>query len=177
MGFTELIQYNPAKTDAASTVKRPQTTIDRLLIAPSSSPISRARTVPIACAAAPMAKPTAAGSLIRNKRQSDRAQILPKIPVTIIAATVNVGIPPSSPDRAMPIAVVIDLGNSETYCSCDRQNRADNSKIEARLDNTPASVPVKIARQFFFRRSYCSYRGIAKQTVAGVKKYVIYSAP
>ena len=53
-----------AKTGAAITVKRPETAIDRLLIAPSVSPYSNAFDVPIACEAVPKAMPFATGSLI-----------------------------------------------------------------------------------------------------------------
>ena len=142
--------------EAANTVNNPQTTIARLLIAPSSSPISRALTVPIACAAAPIANPTAAGSFRRNNRQSERAQIFPKMPVTMIAATVKVGIPPNSPESAMPIAVVIDFGSMEIYCSCVKPKSMESKRIEERLANTPQKAPTKMAFQFFFKRSYCS---------------------
>ena len=56
-----------AKIDAPTTVRRPATTMDRLLIAPSTSPISSALAVPSACAAEPMLTPLAMGSVMRKK--------------------------------------------------------------------------------------------------------------
>ena len=51
-----------ANTDAPTTVRIPHTTIDRLLMAPSTGPISMALAVPTACELAPMAMPLAIGS-------------------------------------------------------------------------------------------------------------------
>lgn len=56
------IYKKDANTDAARTVKSPDTAIERLLIAPSTSPISNAFDVPMACAAVPKESPTAIGS-------------------------------------------------------------------------------------------------------------------
>ena len=53
-----------ANTDAPATVSNPATTIDRPLIAPSTSPSSMALAVPSACAAEPMLTPFAMGSVI-----------------------------------------------------------------------------------------------------------------
>lgn len=53
-----------ANTDAPATVRSPATTIDRPLIAPSTSPSSMALAVPSACAAEPMLTPFAMGSVI-----------------------------------------------------------------------------------------------------------------
>ena len=53
-----------ANTDAPATVSNPATTIDRPLIAPSTSPSSMALAVPSACAAEPMPTPFAMGSVI-----------------------------------------------------------------------------------------------------------------
>ena len=53
---------NCANTDAPMTVISPDTTMDKLLIAPSISPSSIALEVPIAWEAVPMAIPLAIGS-------------------------------------------------------------------------------------------------------------------
>ena len=53
-----------ANTDAPATVSNPATTIDRPLIAPSTSPSSMALAVPSACADEPMLTPFAMGSVI-----------------------------------------------------------------------------------------------------------------
>ena len=50
--------------EAAITVKRPVTAIDKLLIAPSTSPISIALAVPIAWAEEPIPTPFATGYVI-----------------------------------------------------------------------------------------------------------------
>ena len=57
---------NPANTDESATVSIPASAIERLLIAPSISPISIALAVPIAWAADPNASPLAIGSFILN---------------------------------------------------------------------------------------------------------------
>ena len=53
---------NWANTEAPTTVSRPETAMDRLLMAPSTSPISMALAVPRAWAEEPMAIPLAMGS-------------------------------------------------------------------------------------------------------------------
>ena len=58
---------NRAKIEAPTTVITPQTTMLRLLMAPSMVPISIAFAVPSAWAEQPMAIPLAIGSLISDK--------------------------------------------------------------------------------------------------------------
>ena len=62
--------------------------MERLLIAPSTSPISMAFVVPTAWEADPMAIPFATGSVIWNIRQTDYSIMFPIIPVIMITATV-----------------------------------------------------------------------------------------
>ena len=64
--------------------------MDRLLIAPSTSPISIALAVPSACAAEPMPTPLAMGSVMRKSPHAETAITLPKMPVMMIMATVSV---------------------------------------------------------------------------------------
>lgn len=87
-----------ANTLAPTTVSIPATAIERLLIAPSISPISIALAVPTACADVPIATPLAIGSVILNTLHINSANILPITPVTTITATVIVTYPPSSSD-------------------------------------------------------------------------------
>lgn len=82
------IYRSNAKREAPTTVKTPDATRERELIAPSIDPISIALVVPIAWAALPQAIPLATGSLIPNNLQIGSAKILPKIPVAMMAATV-----------------------------------------------------------------------------------------
>lgn len=72
---------------APITVLNPATTIARLLIAPSNSPISIAFAVPMACEDVPNAKPFATGCLIRNTLHTVSATIFPNTPVMMMTAT------------------------------------------------------------------------------------------
>ena len=90
MPFYTIFYINPANTDESTTVSIPATAIDKLLIAPSISPISIALAVPIACAADPNASPLAIGSFILNILHISSPNIFPRTHVTTITATVIV---------------------------------------------------------------------------------------
>ena len=164
------------KSIAAPTVIMPATATERLLIAPSISPISIAFDVPMTCVAVPMAIPLAMGCFIRSMRHMSSPAILPMSPVNIIADTVMAIYPSSSVDKPMPMAVVMDLGNSVTYCVWLRLKSSAITKMEKPLHSTPDAIPISIAVRFFFSSTNCSYRGIANATVAGVNRYVRYFA-
>ena len=85
--------------------------------------------------------------------------------------------PWNSSVRASAMAVVIDFGRRETYSVCPILNRMHMPKMKARFEITPQVIPPKIAYQFFFSFSNCSYKGTARQTVDGVKKNPIQSPP
>lgn len=61
----------------------PEITIERLLIAPSTSPSSIAFAVPIACDAEPRPTPLAIGSFMRNSLYTKSARMFPRTPTII----------------------------------------------------------------------------------------------
>ena len=105
------------------------------------------------------------------------ARILPITPVTTMTATVIVTYPPSSSDTPIPIAVVIDFGSIVTYCSCVSPISIDKTSTVRRLVATPDAIPRIIAAKLLFNSCICSYKGIARHTVAGVKSQLRYLAP
>ena len=148
----------------------PETAKARLLIAPSTSPISIAFAVPMACAAQPIATPLAMGWRMRRSFSIPPATRFPKIPVRMMEAIVSVEIPPNSKETSSPIAVVMDLGSRVTYCSCVSPKIKESRYTLSMLDSMPQSVPKRIAFQFFFNSSNWRYSGIARHMVAGVSK-------
>ena len=95
------------------TVAIPAQPMARPLMAPSTSPISRALVVPVTWLLVPMATPMATGFVILNSLAKDGQTKAPKLPVMIIPATVMAGIPPKASVRLHPMAVVTDLGARE----------------------------------------------------------------
>lgn len=133
------------KTDANITVRIPDTAMERLLIAPSTSPISIALAVPIACDEVPSARPFDIGSVMWNILHIISPKILPTTPVSTIIATVMVTYPPSSSDMPIPIAVVIDLGRSVMYSVWFNFINFASTKTVTRLVKTPERIPANTA--------------------------------
>lgn len=78
-----------AKMEAPTTVSRPHTTMDKLLIAPSICPISIALAVPTACELEPIAIPFAIDSSILNNLRTHSAITFPMTPVITITITAS----------------------------------------------------------------------------------------
>ena len=127
--------------------------MDKLLIAPSVSPISIAFVVPIACEAVPIATPFAIGSVILNSLHTPSAITFPMTPVTIMTATVTGTYPPSSSETPIPIAVVIDFGRRVTYSSWFSLSKTEKASTLKRLVKTPLEIPKTIAFLFFLSNS------------------------
>lgn len=119
--------------------------MERLLIAPSTSPISIALAVPIACDEVPSARPFDIGSVMWNILHIISPKILPTTPVSTIIATVMVTYPPSSSDMPIPIAVVIDLGRSVMYSVWFNFINFASTKTVRRLVKTPERIPANTA--------------------------------
>ena len=98
------------------------------------------------------------------------ANILPKMPVTMIATMVMVMTPPISSETPIPIAVVMDFGNRVTYVSWFSLKIVVQARTQSMLVMVPDRMPAMMASPFFFKLSICSYIGTARQTVAGVNK-------
>ena len=83
------------------------------LMAPCRGPISRALLVPTAWLHAPMATPSATGSVTWNTLAKKGASMAPSIPVTQTAAAVRPGRPPELSEMLTAMAVVTLLGSRE----------------------------------------------------------------
>ena len=159
------------------TVKHPAMPIDKLPIAPSTSPSSNALLVPTAWAAVPSAIPLDIECLIPPIYSIASPIIYPKIPVRIIQTTVIDSIPPKIFVSDIPIGVVIDLGNIE-YSICESAFATlQISTTHINDIKTPVSIPTNISFIYFLNRWNCLYRGTAKTTVTGPNIKFIVSAP
>ena len=66
----------------------------------------------------------------------------------------------------------MDFGSSDAVISGLKANTAASPTITIIQATQPDKIPSKIAFKFGFRTLNCRYKGTARQTVAGFKKYV-----
>ena len=125
------------------------------LIAPSVSPISTALLVPTAWLAVPIATPAATGFFTRNALISKGANMEPKIPVMITAATVTGTIPPCCLEISIAIGVVTDLGSIEAVSFSSSLKARHNPYTLSIEVSEPAAQPRSTGNKFFFRISRC----------------------
>ena len=119
----------------------------------------------------------ATGCLMRNSLKMAAAATLPKRPVTMMDATVTDTMPPSSSERPMPMAVVMDFGSSVTYWVWSSPNAMLKTSTPPRHANMPAKMPPMMATGYFLRYTSFSYNGMARQTVVGVSMFWKKMAP
>ena len=101
------------RNSAIREVKIPHTQMAMELMAPWSSPISMALVVPRAWLQAPMASPSATGSVMRNHLANRGAHTAPVIPAIATAAAAIPWMPPRLSAMPTAMAVVTLLGSRE----------------------------------------------------------------
>ena len=148
--FIRWVPYT-AKNPAITEVMMPQTHSAIELIAPCSSPISIALLVPTAWLVAPMAMPSATGSVIWNSLAKTGARIAPSTPVIMTAAAVRPDKPPVPSAMLTAIAVVTLLGSREfsrTLSACSTWHKSRTHRMLARL---PTRHPSTTGQKCCFR--------------------------
>ena len=115
-----------------------------LLIAPMSSPSSRAFDVPTTWLAVPIATPWATRLLTANIFIMRGARMFPATPVKRRAVTVIERIPPSVSDIATAIGVVTLLGMSDDVSVSSIPRALHMRSIVTREAMLPAKVPAAI---------------------------------
>lgn len=133
----------------------PEITIDKALIAPSISPISKAFEVPTAWLDIPIPIPFATGCFILKYLHTIGARTFPAIPVTKIAKIVIAGTPPKSLLSSIPIGVVIDLGINDKRRSLSIPKSFPRRTVEIIAVAAPTREPIMIGTKFFFNLSSC----------------------
>ncbi len=153
-----------------NTVTTPATPMERLLMAPCTSPISIAFVVPSAWLDVPIATPCATGFLMRKYRQTSGAVTAPVIPVMTIDTIVIEGMPPICSETTEPIGMVMDFGMSESMSVLLMLKILAQAITPAMLVMQPTRIPVKIGSQLFLSAWMCLYSGTASSTVTGPRK-------
>ncbi len=140
-----------SSTGVINTVTTPATPIERLLMAPWTSPISIAFVVPSAWLAVPMATPCATGFLMRKNLQTSGAVTAPVIPVMTIETIVMDGMPPICSDTTEPIGMVIDFGMRESMSVLLIPKIFAQAITQTMLTVLPTTIPARIGSHAFFR--------------------------
>ena len=117
-----------------------------------------------------MATPRATRLRTRNTRVMSGANMAPRTPVTITAATVMEVMPPSCWETAMAMGVVTDLGTNESAMSSPKPSSLHNPYALTMETMEPTKQPAKIGAKCFFRIWRCWYTEYASATVAGPSK-------
>src|SRR5690606_8286739 len=154
-------------------VINPVKTNDNVDKEPSKSLYSNAFDVPRTCPLDPNANPLAIGLSILNILKIIGPNIAAIIPVNITIATVKYLIPPSDSEIPIAIAVVTLFGMNVAANTSDNPNTILKIPILNACPTTPTKIVIKTIFQCFFNTSKFSYKGTAKDTVAGPIKNVI----
>ena len=149
----------------------------RLLMAPSVSPISSARAVPMAWDDVPIASPPARGFFILSSLKKNGPRTAPVIPVIITEIAVIDGSPPRLSAASTAMGVVTDFGTRDSISSS-----GSPIAFEIRMTDTieaaaPAATDVRITAACFFKMLIRRYSGTASETVAGPSKKEMPDAP
>ena len=146
-------------------------------VAPSNSPSSKARAVPIPCEAAPMASPKATLSWILNTFKIPGPIIAPKIPVHITNAAVSGGTPPIFSAMDIAIGVVTDFGAILATISFEAPNHLAVSAAERMPTILPIMIEKIIDLPLFLISYSWRYKGTPKATTDAGRKKLIICAP
>lgn len=134
-------------TTASAVVTIPQTQSEMELIAPWILPISKAFIVPMAWLQAPMATPSATGSVILKCLARKGARTAPSIPVMTTAAAVMPGIPPPLSEIPSAMAVVTLLGSMDAEKMELVPKRWQRATAAAMLTRLPKAQPMRMGRK------------------------------
>lgn len=170
--FYNMIVAIQAKSGDSSTVSIPVRISAKLEKVAWISLFSTALEVPIAWALLPKARPIARSSLNLNSLLSSGDTVAPKIPVTITTDTVTISIPPKEVEISLANAVVIDFGIKLIAISRFELNNRYIRTNELKCAMIATQTPRPIIFLLFFKVSKFLYKGMAKDTVAGVMRYV-----
>lgn len=148
-----LFYKNDVNNRARSTVIIPESPSAIPLMAPSTSPISKALDVPSAWDDVPMAIPRTIGFLILNTLINVGANTAPMMPVMITAAIVIGTMPPKEELTSIAIGVVTDFGIKECVIESSRPKSEQSNNTDVIEIMDPTSVPARIGIKFFFSLS------------------------
>ena len=76
----------------------------------------------------------------------------------------------------MPMGVVMLFGRSETNSLWPRENTFAKTTIAAAFMSTPTPMPASTAGRLLFKTASWRYSGMARHTVAGVTRKLMWRA-